>query len=107
MNQGALCSKNQEALNVGVDDPAHPLCFAYPDHQGIQRIMLAAPRPEPVREPEEVFLIDLVQYGGARSLDVLGRTRRHGGRPLPSVGLRYVPTPGWLRPVHSPMGPGL
>src|SRR3954469_10928170 len=107
MNQGALCSTVQEALDVGVDDPAHPLCFAYPDHQGIQRIVLAAPGPETVREPEEVFLIDLVQYGGGCSLDDLVLKRCHGERSLPSIGVRYIPTPGWLRPVRSPMDLGM
>src|SRR5829696_8657495 len=44
-----MADRVEEALNVGVDDPAHPLCFAYPDHQGIQRIVLAAPGPKTVR----------------------------------------------------------
>jgi hypothetical protein len=50
-----------------------------------QRIVLAAPGPKTVREPEEVFLIDLVQYGGGCSLDDLVLKRRHGERSLPSV----------------------
>jgi hypothetical protein len=107
MNQGASCSTVQEALKVGIDDPAHPLCFAYPDHQGIQRIVLAAPGPETVREPEQDFLIELVQYGGGCNLHNLVIKRRHGERSLPSVGFRYIPTPGWLRSVRSPMDPGM
>jgi hypothetical protein len=58
-------------------------------------------------EPEEVFLVGLVQYGSGCSLDDLVLKRRHGERSLPSVGLRYIPTPGWLRPVRSPMDPGM
>ena len=30
--------------------------------QSIQRIVLAAPGSEPVREPEEILLVDCVQY---------------------------------------------
>src|SRR3954453_8850291 len=102
-----MANRVKEALKVGIDDPAHPLRVAYSDHQGIQRIVLAAPGPKTVREPEEVFLIDLVQYGGGCSLDNLVLKRRHGERSLPSVGFRYIPTPGWLRPVRSPMDPGM
>src|SRR3954468_5881980 len=102
-----MANRVKEALKVGIDDPAHPLRFAYSDHQGIQRIVLAAPGPKTVREPEEVFLIDLVQYGGGCSLDNLVLTGRHSERPLPSVGLGYIPTPRWLRSVRSPMDPGM
>src|SRR3954454_24262365 len=65
------------------------------------------PGRKTVREPEEVFLIDLVQYGGGCSLDDLVLERRHGEWPLPSIGFRYIPTPGWLRPVRSPMDLGI
>src|SRR4051794_41881452 len=105
MNQGALCSTIQEALKVGVDDPAHPLCFAYSDHQGIQRIVLAAPGPKTVREPEEVFLIDLIQYGGGCSLDDLVLKRRHGEGPPPALRPRVITTPGGLPPGRPPLGP--
>jgi hypothetical protein len=106
MNQGALCSRVQETPYVGVNDPAHPFCFAYPDHQRVQRIMLAAVGAETIREPEEIFLVNLVQYGSDDSLDDFVLKRRHGERALPSIGLRYVSTPGGLRPVRSPMDPG-
>ena len=69
--------------------------------------MLAALGPEAVREPEEIFLVNLVQYGGGRSLDDFVLKRSHGERALPSVGLRYVPTPGWLRPIRSPVDSGV
>ena len=38
---------------------------------GVKRIVLATPRPEPVAEPEEVFLPDRVQHFGHRALDHL------------------------------------
>src|SRR4051795_3376684 len=70
-----MANRVKEALKVGIDDPVHSLRFAYSDYQGIQRIVPAAPGPKTVREPEEVFLIDLVQYGslGAATLSISRR----------------------------------
>ena len=53
-----------------------------PDRQRVQRIMLAAPRPEPVREPEEIFLVDRVQDLDHRSLNDLVLQRGDAQRPL-------------------------
>ena len=55
--------------------------------------MRAAPRPEPVREPEEVFLVDRVQQCGYRPSDDLvfqGSTRE---RALSAIRLGYVNAP--------------
>jgi hypothetical protein len=38
-------------------DVAH-LPAVYPNTERIQRIMRAAPRPEPIRDPKEAFLVD-------------------------------------------------
>src|SRR6266478_10016933 len=52
------CSK--EVTNVGIKHPVHFLPYeSYPER--IQRLMLASPRTEPVREPQEVLFIDLVE----------------------------------------------
>ena len=67
--------------------------------------MRAAPRPEPVREPEEVFLVDRAQHCGRRPLDDLVLERRDRERSLPPIRLGYVDPPGGLRPVRSPMQP--
>ena len=56
--------------DIGVQYPVH-LGAADPDHQRIQRIVLAAPRPEPVQYPKEIFLVDRVQHHGGRPLDDL------------------------------------
>jgi hypothetical protein len=37
----------------------------------IQRIVLAAPRPESVRESDKICLVDCIQYLGDRALDNL------------------------------------
>ena len=76
-----------------------------PTVQGIQRIVLAAPGPEPVREPEEVLLVDRVQHRDRRPLDDLVLQGGDRQRALPAIRLRDVPPPGRLRPVRSPMDP--
>src|SRR5207245_955215 len=39
------------------------------DHQCVQRIVLTALGPEPIREPEEILLVDRVQQCAGRPLD--------------------------------------
>ena len=46
--------------------------------QGIQRIVLTTFGPEAVREPEEVFLVNRIQYDQHRALDDFIFQRRHG-----------------------------
>ena len=59
--------------------------FVSSRRRGIQRVMLAAPRPKPVREAEEVRLVDGVQHldGGALNDFVFqrGNTERRSARP--------------------------
>ena len=74
MNQRALCSTFQEPGNVGVQYPVH-LCIADPDGERVQCIMRTAAGPEPIREPEEIFLVDRV-----------GSTNSDSGRPMPFAG---------------------
>src|SRR6266446_3755362 len=56
--------------NVGVQYPVHPR-VADPDGERVQCIMRTASGPEPVREPEEIFLVDRVQHLDHRTLDDL------------------------------------
>lgn len=67
--------------------------------------MLAASRPEPVREAEEVFLVDRVQHHYDRTLDHLVLQRGNRQRALPAIRLRNEPPPGWLCSVRPPMDP--
>src|SRR5580658_6207365 len=60
---------------------------------------------EPIREPEEVFLVDRVQHHHDRTLDNLVLQRGNRQRTLSPIRLRYEPPPGWLRPIRSPMDP--
>ena len=65
--------------------------------------MLAAPRPEPIREPEEIFLVDRVQHLDHRALDDLVLQCGDAQRALPSIRLGDVPPPRWQRPVAPPV----
>jgi hypothetical protein len=47
----------EERSDVGVQYVVY-LCVGDPDDQCVQRIMLAGPRPEPIREPEEALLVE-------------------------------------------------
>ena len=66
-------------------------------------MVLAAPRPEPVGEAEEVRLVDGVQHLHHRPLDDLVLQRGDAERPLPAVGLGDVLPPRRLRPVGTPL----
>jgi hypothetical protein len=91
----------EERSDVGVEYEVH-FSAGDPDDQGIQRIVLAASRSEPIREPEEVFLVDRAQHR-RRSLDDLVFESRDRERALAAVLLRNVAPPGRQRPVCSPV----
>jgi hypothetical protein len=60
----------EEAPDIRVKHPVHLL----PENagmEGVQRIMLAAPRPESVGEPKKVFLVDCFENRRDRLLDDL------------------------------------
>src|SRR5229473_2411212 len=65
--------------------------------------MRAAPRPEPIREPEEVFLVDRIQHRSRRPLDDLVLKGRDRKRTLPAVRLGYVDAPRRQCPIRSPV----
>ncbi|KZS61664.1 hypothetical protein A4G27_15350 [Mycobacterium kansasii] len=65
----------EKVLVVRVEHPVHPLSF-HPDRQSVQRITRAAPRPEPIREPPEIHLVDGVEHLDGRSLNDLVLQRR-------------------------------
>src|SRR4029077_15711414 len=69
-DQPLLTDRVKERPDVGVDDVAH-LLAVNPNTERIQRVMRAAPGPESIREPEEVFLVDRVQQRDRRPLDNL------------------------------------
>src|SRR5260370_7719778 len=82
--------------------PVH-LPLLDPDRQRIQRIMLAAPRPEPIGETEKVLLVHGVQHLHHRPLDNLVLQRGDAERPLPPARLRYLPPPPSPHPLPPPL----
>src|SRR6516164_8734197 len=84
-DQPFLADLVKEGPDIGVQYPAHLLAVD-PNTERIHRIMRAAPRPEPVREPEEVFLVDRVQQRGHRPLDDLVLDGGNRNRALPTNG---------------------
>jgi hypothetical protein len=87
-----LAHRVKERSDVGVQCPAH-LPAVDPDTERIQRIVRTAPRPESVREPEEVFLVDRVQQRDHRPLDDLVLKGRDRERALPAIRLGDVDPP--------------
>jgi hypothetical protein len=56
----------------------------------VQRVVLTAPLPEPLREAEEVRLVDGVEHLDGGELNNLVLQRGYPERPLPRVFLRDV-----------------
>ena len=71
----------EKRSDVDVDNPVH-LRLGDPDRKRVQRIMLAASGPEPVREPQKVFLVDRIEHLHHRTLDDLVFQRSDPKRPL-------------------------
>ena len=69
-DQPIVVDRIEKPGNVGVQYPVHP-GVADPDGERVQRIMRTASGPEPIREPEEIFLVDRVQHLDHRTLDDL------------------------------------
>src|SRR5882757_9933792 len=69
-DQPLVADRIKEPGNVGFQYPVHPR-VADPDGERVQCIMRTASGPEPVREPEEIFLVDRVQHLDHRTLDDL------------------------------------
>ncbi len=105
-DQPLLADRIEEAPNVCVENPVHPGTLDR-HRQCIQRVMRAACGPKPVREAEEVFLIDRVEHRDDRALDNLVFQRRDTQRPLPAIGLRYEPPPDGQCPIRAAMDPSM
>src|ERR1051325_8925714 len=105
-NQGAVWNTIQEPANVCVQHPVHLLPLD-PDHQRIQRLMLAASRPGALRESPKVLLINLAENSDYGLLNDLVLQGRNAQRPLATVGFRNVYSPRWLRSVSAAMHPAV
>ena len=88
--------------DVQVEHPVHFLAHN-PDVQRIQCIMLAAPRPEPVREAQKVLFPDLVENRPYRVLYDFIFQRRDPQWSLPPIGFRDPDSPRRLRSICPTM----
>src|SRR5208282_1135128 len=70
-----------------------------------QRLMLASPWSEPVRETKKIRFVDGVQHLDRRALDDFVFQRRDSERSLPPVGLRDKHSTHRLRSVRSSLQP--
>jgi len=105
-DQPLMAHRVEEPGNVGVEDEVDVL-LSDPDRQCVQRIVLAAPRPEAVAEPQEVCFPDCVQHLDHRALDDLILQCRDAERPLPPVRLGDGHPPRRQRPDSCRGGYGL
>jgi hypothetical protein len=71
--------------------------------ESVQRIVLAAPRSEPVREAEKILLVDGLQNIHDCLLDDLVLQTQNAEWPLGAVRLRDVCPSGRARPIAAPM----
>ena len=90
--------------DVGIEHPVH-LPRQQSRIERVQRVVRLAPRPEPVREAQEVSLPDRVHHVRRRALDELVFQRGDAQRPLPPVGLRDVRPLDRLRPIRPALQP--
>src|SRR5262245_29157213 len=99
-DQPLLVDLVEERSDVGVQYEAHLLAVDS-DTERIQRVMRAAPRPEPVRHSEEVLFVDRIQQRDYRPLDDLVLQGGDRERALSAVGFGYVDPPARQRPIRS------
>ena len=104
LHQPFVGNRIEKAADVQIEHPVH-LSRQQSRVERIQRLMLAAPRPEPVRKSEKVRFVDGVQHLDRRALDDFVFQRRDSERSLPPVGLGDVHPTHRLRPVRSSLQP--
>src|SRR5277367_3990301 len=79
----------KEPPNVRIEHPVHLLPHdAHPER--IQRLMLASPRAETIREPHEVLFVNLIEDRRQRLLNDFVLQSSDAQRSLSSIGFRYV-----------------
>src|SRR6266478_3931766 len=94
----------EKSFDVQIEHPVH-LSRQQSRIERVQRLMLASPRPEPIRESKKIRFVDSVQHFDRRALDDFVFQRRNSERPLPPIGLGDVHPTYWLRSVRSSLQP--
>jgi hypothetical protein len=89
-HQPLVTDRIEESRDIGVHYPVH-LRAGNPNGKSVQRIMLAAPRSEPIREPEEIFFVDCVQHFHHSPLNDFIFQRSDAQRALPPIRFWDIP----------------
>src|SRR5487761_1802956 len=95
MNKGALWRSIQEPPKVEIEHPVH-LSRQQSRVECVQRLVLASPRPEPVREAEKVRFVNGVQHLD-RCTILSSSAGTPSGRCRPSVFDIYTLRTGFAR----------
>jgi hypothetical protein len=96
----------QELGQIRIEDPLD-VRAGDAKRQGIERIVLAALRTEPITEAEEIALVNLIQYGDHRALHDFVFQRRNAERPLAAIRLGNVLPADRLRSVRLAVDPAM
>src|SRR5882757_5063032 len=104
LHQPFVRDRIEKAANVNIEHPVH-LSRQQSRIERVQRLVLAAPGPEPIRESEKIRFVDSVQHFDRRALDDFVFQPRNSERPLPPIGLGDVHPTYWLRSVRSSLQP--
>ncbi len=104
LDQPLVTDGVEEATNVRIEHPVH-LLPEDPHRQRVQRVVRRTARPEPVREAQEIDLVDRVENRPHRVLDDLVLQRGDAQRPLRAVRLRYEHPLDRGRPIRSGLHP--
>src|SRR5712692_2797445 len=94
----------EKAANVHIEHPVHFL-RQQSGVERVQRIMLASPRPESVRETQKVGFVDSVQHLDGRALDDFVFQCGNSERSFPPVALVDVHPTHRLRSIRSSLQP--
>src|SRR6266545_2906714 len=95
----------EEPPNVRIEHPVHAPRFDA-DRERIHRLVCTAPGPIPVREAQELRLVNRVQHLDDGALDEFVLQRGNPERPLPPVRLRDVHASNWTGPERAPLHAG-
>src|SRR5467141_3534696 len=104
LHQPFVRNSIEKAFDVQIEHPVH-LSRQQSRIERIQRLMLASPWSEPVREAEKVRFVDSIQHLDRRALDEFVFQRRDSERSLPPVGLGDIHPTHRLRSVRSSLQP--
>ena len=92
----------EKALDIRVQHPVH-LLPVNPSVESVQRIVLAAPRSESIREAKKILLVDRLQNVHDRLLDDLVLQAQNAQWPLGAVRLRDIRPSGRSGSIAAPM----